>query len=85
MDGQIDFSVALDPDVLLNNDTDLGLNLGYLFKVLVASGGYDIWLDSDSFSWTAYSTTDDTTIPFIGIYDESFAIDFGAIDISFSA
>jgi len=85
LDGEIDFSVALDPDVLLNNDTDLGLNLGYLFKVLEVSGGYDVWIDSDSFAWTAYSTTDNTTIPLIGVYDETFDLNFASQEIGFTA
>ena len=44
-DGEIEFELTLAPNASLQNDTDLGVNLGFQFDVVKASGGYDFVVD----------------------------------------
>lgn len=85
-DGNIDFDLLLDPDADLSNDTDLGINFGYVFDVLKASGGYDILVDSGSISLGPLVHLADTVpITTIGVYDSTFDLQFGEQTLSFAA
>lgn len=85
-DGAIEFSLALDPNVNLQNGTDLGLELGYIFDILKLSGGYTYLVDSGSFEvGPVYSASDSVEIPLIGVYDQTFALDFGSQTVTFAA
>ncbi|WP_028456588.1 Ig-like domain-containing protein [Chitinilyticum litopenaei] len=85
-DGQVEFTLSLDPQATLSNDTDLGFNVGFNFDVLKASGGYDVVVDSGSFSiGPIYNTGGDMGIATVGIYDNTFALNFAAQEFGFYA
>ena len=85
-DGIVEFELTLAPNATLRNDTDLGINVGFQFDVLKASGGYDIELDSGSFSLGPVFTVGDTAdVATIDVYDTSFALNFGTDDLAFVA
>lgn len=86
LDGQVEFQLSLDPNVSFNNDTDLGFNLGYVFDVLKLNGGYDIGIDSGPLSLgPVFSSSDTFPITAVGVYDNTFALDFGAQNLTFAA
>ncbi|WP_372619099.1 Ig-like domain-containing protein [Falsiroseomonas sp.] len=94
-DGDVDFTLTLDPDVSLTNNTDLGFNVGYLFTILKLVAGYDLSLDLGLFDVDLGS--DEVTIgPLFqaggtlplgsaDIYDATFALNFGSQDLVFAA
>jgi VCBS repeat-containing protein len=85
-DGKIEFAVLLDPDVDLNNDTDLGLNLGYDFRALSVSGSYEILGVSESFSaGPVFQQKDATQVASFDIIDSTFDLNFGQETVTFIA
>ena len=85
-DGIVEFELTLAPNATLRNDTDLGVNVGFQFDVLKASGGYNIGVDSGSFSLgPVFSVGDTADVANFDLYDTSFALNFGSDDLAFVA
>ena len=85
-DGVVEFTLSVDAKASLHNDTDLGFNIGYNFDVLKVSGGYDVVVDSGSFNFgPVYNTGGTLPIAIVGVYDNTFDLNFGAQDFSFGA
>jgi hypothetical protein len=74
------FGVLLDPIASLDNDTDLGMDLGYELGIIPTTGEYNIFGIDGSFNLTPFR--DDgrapAPIPSIGLYDKNFPLDFAA-------
>lgn len=85
-DGIIGYELELAPDVDLLNDTELGFNFGVQFDVLKLSGGYNIGVDSGSFSLGPVFDAG-TTVPLgsIDVYENTFDLAFGSQDYVFTA
>jgi hypothetical protein len=76
-DGLIEFTVELDAQADLTNDTDLGVNVGYNLDLLKVSGGYDVGVDSGSFSiGPAFNANDSTGLGEVDLYNATFAMNF---------
>lgn len=89
-DGLIEFALSLDLSATLNNDTDLGFNVGYDFDVLEAHAWYDVSIlgigYSDSFDeGPLYTSQANPTVTTVGVYDQTFALDFASQDLFFVA
>jgi hypothetical protein len=85
-DGIVEFNLELAPNVTLNNDTDLGFNVGYSFDVLKLSGGYDIVVDSGSLELgPIWSSSNTYPITAVGVYDSTFGLEFESQNLVFSA
>lgn len=76
-DGLIAYDLYFAPLATLENDTELGFNLGYDFAALQVSGGYDVGLFSGSFSvGPAYSVGESATVATVDVYENSFDLAF---------
>ena len=85
-DGQVEFTLTLDAQADLTNDTDLGINVGYNLDVLKISGGYDVVVDSGSFQiGPAFNTNGAAQVTTVGVYDDTFGLNFAAQDFLFAA
>ncbi len=85
-DGNIEFILTLDPDVQLTNDTDLGFNVGYSFDLLEISGGYDVVVDSGSFSLgPVFHAGGTLPIAAVDVYSDTFELEFDTEDLAFFA
>jgi hypothetical protein len=85
-DGIVEFELTLAPNATLQNDTDLGVNAGFQFDVLKASGGYDIGVDSGSFSLgPVFSVGDTANVVSFDLYNNTFALSFNSDDLAFAA
>lgn len=85
-DNKIEFELSLDPNASLNNDTDLGFNFSYLLEILKMTGSYDVVFDSGAIDiGPAYSVSDTIPLGTVGVYDSTFALNFEAETVSFSA
>lgn len=83
-DGMIEFELVLDQQADLTNETSLGFNWGYSVALLQASGGYDVVVDSGS--WSAgplWSTGGTFPIAEILLFDDTFDLDFEEQHVSF--
>lgn len=84
--GTIEFTVALDPLATLQNDTDLGFNVGYGIKALEAGVSYNLGFVSDSYQiGPLWAISDSVPITTVGVYDQTFNLDFASQNIFFSA
>jgi hypothetical protein len=85
-DGNIEFILTLDPDVQLTNDTNLGFNVGYSFDLLEISGGYDVVVDSGSFSLgPVFHAGGTLPIAAVDVYSDTFELEFDSEDLAFVA
>ncbi|WP_342128554.1 Ig-like domain-containing protein [Hydrogenophaga sp. OTU3427] len=85
-DNLVEFELSLDPNASLNNDTDLGFNFSYVFDVLKMTGGYDVVFDSGAINvGPAYSISDTIPLGTVGVYDNTFALNFESETVNFSA
>ncbi|MGH6905613.1 MAG: hypothetical protein ACREIR_23075, partial [Geminicoccaceae bacterium] len=86
-DGNIGFTALLTPEVDLNNNTDLGLNLGYDFRALGISGSASVvGAEIASFSeGPVFQASDDTTVASFDIIDTTFDLSFGEETVTFIA
>jgi hypothetical protein len=86
MDGSIDFTLLLTPGATLDNETDLGFNVGAAFKALTLSGSYDVGVDSGSFSFgPLINLSGNETIATVDVYDNTFNLAVNSGDVSFLA
>jgi hypothetical protein len=83
LDGAIEFGLQLTPDATLQNDTDLGINLGYNFDLLRVTGSYDIEVDSGNFDFAAVDEGGELQVATIDIFDQTFDLHFGAQHFDF--
>lgn len=84
-DGYVDFTVAIDANALFANQTNLVKTTDVDYDLLTVKGTYDYFLDSDpaeNFEFTAIDLVDETDTALIGLYDNSFNLDFGAQSMS---
>lgn len=85
-DGVVEFELELDPQATLNNSTDLGFNFLWNFDLLKLSGGYDILVDSGSFSvGPALDLGGSIPIGDVEVFNSTFALDFASKDFAFAA
>lgn len=85
LDGLVEFDLVLDQQADLTNDTELGFNWGYSVALLQASGGYDVVVDSGSWSvGPLWSTSGTFPIASIGLFEDTFDLNFAAQTISFA-
>lgn len=86
-DHVIDFALTLDPQATLSNDTELGFNFLGNFDLLKASGRFAIFdIEVASFSvGPALDLGGTVPIASVDVYDNTFASDFGAQNLSFAA
>jgi hypothetical protein len=85
-DGNVEFSLSIDPQATLHNDTDLGFNVGYNFDVFKVGWWYDIGVDSDSGTiGPLYNAGGNFPIATVGVYDSTFDLNFGSQDVGFYA
>jgi hypothetical protein len=84
-DGIIEFDLTLDQQATLENQTDLGFNMGYSVDLLKASGGYDVVVDSGDWSvGPVWHTGDSVDLGSINLYDSTFGLNFAAQTIHFT-
>jgi hypothetical protein len=84
-DGVIDFHLALTPDATLQNDTDLGINLGYNFDLLRVTGSYDIGIASGPINFAAVDEGGALQVETINLYSEpAFDLNFQTQSFNFS-
>lgn len=84
--GLVEFTLTLDAQAELHNDTDLGFNIGYNFDIFKADYWWDIEVASDSGSFPPlYNTGGTLDIATVGVYDKTFALNFADQDIAFQA
>jgi hypothetical protein len=77
-DGEIDYTVFMDPNATMTNDTDLGFNIGATLDLLYAEAGIDTFLYTESISFGPVVDLG-ITIPLgsVDVYTETdFAFDF---------
>jgi hypothetical protein len=80
-DNKVDFKFILDQKATLGNDTDVGFNVGYNIDLLKGEIGYDIsfvgvgYSDSESFGPLA-SVGDSADVFSVGVFDQTFGLDF---------
>lgn len=86
-DGVVEFSLTIGPEAMLNNDTDLGFNVGVDIDLLTVELGYDLGSGiSDSITLGPLADFGETfPIGDIGIYDETFAVNFSTDNFAFFA
>ena len=85
-DGDIEFELTLAPNASLQNDTDLGVNLGFQFDVVKASGGYDFVVVSGDLPLGPLFTVSDTAdVANFDLYNNTFALNFGSGELTFAA
>lgn len=85
-DHHIDFDLELTPLASLQNDTDLGINLGAQFDLLKLSGSYNFGIDSGSISLgPVVSIGGSATVATIDLYNSTFGLNFGSGDVAFMA
>jgi hypothetical protein len=85
-DGEVEFVLSLLPSATLDNDTDLGINVGANLDVLKLSGSYDIGIDSGSLNLgPVFSVGGSTQVATVDIYDNTFNLNFGSDSVSFFA
>jgi hypothetical protein len=85
-DGIVEFELTLAPNATLQNDTDLGVNVGFQFDALKASGGYNIGVDSGSFSLgPVFSVSDTADVANFDLYNNTFSLNFGSGELTFAA
>jgi Bacterial Ig domain len=83
-DGDVEFYFKLDPQASLDNDTDLGFNVGYNFDLLKVSGEYTVLVDTIPFTvGPAFHAGGTLPLGSVDIYDNTFDLDF--MSQSFSA
>jgi hypothetical protein len=83
-DGHIDFTFQVAPDATLNNDTDLGFNVGASVSILSVELGYDIEIASDSTTLGPVATWGASVpVASIGVYDSTFALNYQDQSVSF--
>lgn len=76
-DGIVEFFIMMDPDAALQNETDLGFNVGYNFDLLKAEAGIDALVYEKSVSADPVYTAGGTLpIAAIGLLDSTFNLDF---------
>jgi hypothetical protein len=85
-DGQVEFTLSLDPQATLRNDTDLGFNVGYSLDGLKAKGTYTLFGNTKSFNiGPVFHEAGDVQVTTIGVYDNTFGLNFAAQDFMFAA
>ena len=86
-DGNIGFTAFLTPDVDLNNNTDLGLNLGHDFRALSVSGSFEIFdVEVGSFSeGPVFQDSGSVEVASFDIIDTTFDVSFGEETVTFIA
>lgn len=84
-DGNVEFTLSLDAQATLNNNTDLGLNIGYSFDLLKGSFGYDFGLGiDDTFSFgPVFHAGGTLPVADLNVYDNTFALNFAPQDLGF--
>jgi hypothetical protein len=83
--GGIEFHLVLKPNATLQNDIDLGINLGYNFDLLHVTGSYDIGIDSGSIDFAVIDTGGNLQVATIDIYNTSpFDLNFQTQDLNFA-
>lgn len=77
-DGVVEFEVALELiGSTLNNDTDLGFNIGYNFDILKGDAWYDLWLVSDSVEFGPLVDLGDSfPIASIDVFETTVGVNF---------
>lgn len=84
-DGHVDFTVEIDANALFANQTNLVKTTDIDYDLLTVKGAYDYYLDSDpaeDFELTAIDLVDETDTTLVGLYDDSFNLDFGTQSMS---
>jgi hypothetical protein len=87
-DGDVEFEVAMNlVGSTLNNDTDLGFNVGWNFDLLKGGWWYDVLVASDSGSFGPALDLGEDQIPVasLNVFDETVGVDFGAESIDLFA
>jgi hypothetical protein len=87
-DGDVEFEVAMNlVGSTLNNDTDLGFNVGWNFDLLKGGWWYDVFVASDSGSFGPALDLGQNQIPVasLNVFDETVGVDFGAESIDLFA
>ena len=85
-DGLVEFTLSLDAQANLRNDTDLGFNIGYNFDIFKVGWWYDVVVASDSGTiGPLYNTGGQLGIATVGVYDNTFALNFASQDLMFQA
>jgi hypothetical protein len=87
-DDKIEFTLLLDPDANLSNDTELGFNLGYSFDLLKISGSYDVPPvgPSGTFSGSVFHSEGNTgPLASIDVFDSTFALNLSSQQVQFFA
>lgn len=85
-DGHVDFWIDWDPQATLENDIDLGFNVGY--EHTIGQISVDVDLGIGSFGGTLGPVVKgDYNLPLgsIGIYDQTFALDFASQHVNYIA
>ncbi|WP_296680667.1 cadherin-like domain-containing protein [Novosphingobium sp.] len=85
-DGLVEFTFTLAPDATLNNDTDLGFNVGVSVSLLSVELGYDIEVASDNITLGPLAQFG-TVVPVasIGVYDDTFDLAYAQQQFQFAA
>ncbi|HEY8380964.1 MAG TPA: cadherin-like domain-containing protein [Microvirga sp.] len=85
-DGDIGYQIMLKPAATLNNNTDLGINFGYQFDALKASGSYDVGFKSGAIDLGPIFTAKDTfDLASVDLYNTTFGVNFGSQNYSLFA
>jgi len=83
--GGIEFRLVLSPDATLQNDIDLGINLGYNFDLLRVTGTYDIEIDSGPINFAVLDEGGSLQVETIHLYNSSpFDLYFPTQDFTFA-
>lgn len=84
-DGIVEFTLELNPTTTMTNDIDLGVNLGYRFDLLKASGDYDVVFDSGDWELgPAWSAADTLPLATTDLYSTSFMLAFQSQTLTFA-
>lgn len=85
-DGQVEFTLSLDPQGMLRNDTDLGFNVGYSVDGLKAKGTYTLFGKTTPFNLgPVFHDDGNAQVTTVGVYDNTFGLNFAAQDFMFAA
>ena len=85
-DGSVEFELTLAPSATLENNTDLGVNVGASLDVLKLDGSYDIVVDSGELHLgPLFHVGGSANVATFDLYDKNFALNFQSQDINFLA
>jgi hypothetical protein len=85
--GKVDFNLSLDPQATLNNNTNLGFNVGYTLNVLKITGSYDgPGPFNDDFNiGPIFQSKGNLPLGSVDIYDNTFDLNFESQAVNFAA